>query len=502
MSIKFNDQLLFYGLGVIQPATPFEVIEFLRLIYPDITQWPDEEMLNQTFSEWLRLHYVIILNKEYHLLSLTSVANLRMDWKLRKLRDKARLTLLRELYDASLNRSEVAKQDLDGDSPSSESSTISQEGTRPVNSGSAPSRLTSTRHSPRIYWPRVVEQLNFKVGLGSQTSDIPFYRFRYCSFPNLRLLQEASSDSPLERDMSLSQLALAIGISPRLLTSFIHKPGNHYRFFDISKKGGGKRQIASPRFFLKTVQYWIKSYILCHLKIHDSCHAYLVDKSIITNAEKHVGKEFLANIDIEDFFGSIKTDHVFQLLRKNEIGERLSRVVAHLITLDGKLPQGVPTSPTISNAFLYEFDNSLTKISREAGLEYSRYADDITISGSSRLAIESVISKCRTLLLGYGLKLNENKTRIATSHSSQRVTGLVVNEKIQPPREFQRRVRAIFHRVNKKPEIYIERISELRGYYSYLSSFNAIKDSRHLQRYRMVINKLKAVARNNRSSLK
>ena len=61
MSIKFNDQLLFYGLGVIQPATPSEVIEFLRLIYPDITQWPDEEMLNQIFLEWLRLHYVIIL---------------------------------------------------------------------------------------------------------------------------------------------------------------------------------------------------------------------------------------------------------------------------------------------------------------------------------------------------------------------------------------------------------------------------------------------------------
>ncbi|TXI20958.1 MAG: RNA-directed DNA polymerase [Nitrosomonas sp.] len=301
--------------------------------------------------------------------------------------------------------------------------------------------------------------------------------------------------------MSLSQLALAIGISPRLLTSFTHRPENHYRFFDISKKGGGKRQIASPRFFLKTVQYWIKSYILCHLKIHDSCHAYLVNKSIITNAEKHARKEFVANIDIEDFFGSIKTDHVFQLLKKNGIGEKLSKAVAHLVTLDGKLPQGAPTSPTISNAFLYEFDNSLSKISNEAGLEYSRYADDITISGSSRSAIESVIFGCRNHLWSNGLKLNENKTRIATSHSSQRVTGLVVNEKIQPPREFQRRIRAIFHIVNKNPESYIERISELRGYYNYLLSFDAIKNSRHLQRYRMVINKLKAAARNNSSSL-
>ncbi len=239
---------------------------------------------------------------------------------------------------------------------------------------------------------------------------------------------------------------------------------------------------------------------MCHLKIHDSCHAYLTGKSIITNAQNHVNKDFVANIDIEDFFGSIKRDHVFHLLKKNEIGERLSSVVAHLVTLDGKLPQGAPTSPAISNAFLYEFDNSLTKISHEAGLVYSRYADDITISGSSRSAIESVVYRCKKILADNDLKLNDNKTRIASARSSQRVTGLVVNEKIQPPREFQRKIRAIFHRVNKNPESYIEKISELRGYYSYLSSFNAIKDSRHLQRYRMIINKLKAVAKNNSNS--
>lgn len=200
MSIRFNDQLLLWALGVIQPATPLEAIEFLRLLYPDVEQWPDERMLNQIFDEWLELRYIHRLNKKYQLFALTSVANLKMDWKLRRRRDKARLTLLREIYDASLCKSEDAKQDLDSDAPSSEISTITQEGTRPVNSGSAPSRLTSTRHSPRIYWPRVSEQLNLKVGLGSHASDIPLYRFRYCSFPTLISLQQASSEPPLECD--------------------------------------------------------------------------------------------------------------------------------------------------------------------------------------------------------------------------------------------------------------------------------------------------------------
>ena len=153
--------------------------------------------------------------------------------------------------------------------------------------------------------------------------------------------------------MTISQLALAIGVSPRLLTSFTHKPENHYRTFKIGKKGGGEREISSPRFFLKTVQYWIKSYILCHVKIHESCHAYLRGKSIISNAEGHVGKKFVANIDIENFFGNITRDHVFRLLKKNDVGEKLSGSVAGLVTLDGCLPQGAPTSPDISNAFLY-----------------------------------------------------------------------------------------------------------------------------------------------------
>jgi len=308
------------------------------------------------------------------------------------------------------------------------------------------------------------------------------------------LLQKASEDAPIERDMSLTQLALAIGVSPRLLTSFTHKAVNHYRFFSIGKKGGGKREIASPRFFLKTVQYWIKSYVLCHLKIHKACHAYLRGKSIISNAKPHVGKRYVANIDIENYFGSISRDHVFRLLRKNGIGEKLSGTVANIVTLDGTLPQGAPTSPDISNAFLLEVDEKLTKLSEIYKLKYTRYADDITISGESRSDIESVISRCNMLLGEYGLKLKDEKTRVASNKTTQRVTGLVVNEKIQPPKEFRKKVRAIFHNANKNPDNFVDRIEELRGYHSYLMAFEVLKESRHLRRYKMIIKKVSAMA--------
>lgn len=490
MSKKFNEKLLLWGLGVIQPATPGEVVSFLGLVYPQVDQWPSPTTLDSIFANWLEDALVVRLNKKHQLFALTSRANVRLDVKLRRQRDKARITLLRSIYDATLLSSEVVDQNLDGDSPSSEVSSTSQECSRPVNSGPEPSRQESTRHRARIYWPRVSEQLEFSVGSDFHASDIPSYRFRYCSFPNLKSIQEASSEPPLERDMTISQLALAIGVSPRLLTSFTHKKDNHYRRFSIGKKGGGEREIASPRYFLKTIQYWIKSYLFGYLKIHNACHAYLPSRSIITNAEQHLGRAFVANIDIEDFFGSITRNLVYKTLVRNDIGEQLARTVANLITLDDKLPQGAPTSPDLSNAYLYEFDEFIAQLSEKSGVVYTRYADDLTISGDSRGSIQDVLDACGAQLKKYELRINDKKTRIASSASSQRVTGIAVNEKLQPPRSYLRNVRAMFHNAAKNPEQHIEQIDKLQGYISYLSAFPELKDSPHLVRYRKTLRRV------------
>ncbi len=492
MSIRFNDKLMLWGLGVIQPATAMEVIAFLRLVYPDVETWPDEELLEGIIRDWIARRYIVEINKKYGIYSLTTTGNQAMDYRLRMHRDKARVILLRSVYDASLKKSEVVVQDLDGVAPSSEARTVIQEGSRPVNSGSEPSRLESTRLRARIYWPRVSEQLGIKVGLEYHASDIPSFKYRYYSFPTLSAIKSASNDISDTQDLSIVQLGLCIGISPRLLTSFTHKPENHYRTFHIEKKSGGEREISSPRFFLKSVQYWIKTYILPQLKIHSSCHAFLIGKSIISNASLHLQKSYVGNIDIDSFFGSITKDMIIELLKVNGYGPRLSTSIANLVTYKGVLPQGAPTSPSISNAILYEFDQDISQISRKKNLVYTRYADDITISGNSREDILSVIEECSIKLRSLGMALNENKTRIASSRSSQIVTGLVVNEKIQPPRKLLRKIRAMFHNAHNHPAQYSGRIAQLNGYLSYLRSFDALEGSKHLSRYQSTLRKLQA----------
>ncbi len=493
MSIRFNEKIMLWGLGVVQPATPNEIIAFLRLAYPDVENWPTNDELDSIVDEWLERRYAVEINKKYRMLSLTTIGNQAMDYRLRMHRDKARVTLLRAVYDANLFSSEVAEQDSDGVSPSIEARTAIQEGSRPVNSGSEPSRQESTRLRARIYWPRVSEQLGFTVGLDYRTSDTPSYRYRYCSFPTLSSIKLASNDNSDSQDLNIVQLGLCIGVSPRLLTSFIHKPENHYRTFFIRKKSGGEREISSPRYFLKAVQYWLKSYFIDQLKMHGSCHAFLSGRSIITNANSHLRKEYVGNIDIENFFGSITKDMVIDLLRKNGLGSKLSSAIASLVTFKSSVPQGAPTSPGLSNAVLFEFDQRLSQRAVLKEMTYTRYADDITISGKSRQDILDLIQECSIALRSFGMKLNAEKTRISSSRASQIVTGLVVNEKVQPPRNFQRKVRAMFHNAQRYPDQYLWRAKELSGYVSYLRAFEEIRESKHLRRYQEVLRKLQVL---------
>ncbi|RNC67511.1 MAG: RNA-directed DNA polymerase [Desulfuromonadales bacterium] len=288
--------------------------------------------------------------------------------------------------------------------------------------------------------------------------------------------------------MSAVDISLALGISPRLFTSFTHAPENHYRSFQIGKRGGGTRQIDSPRVFLKTVQCWVVEYFLWRLPSHPSCHSYQKDKSIQTNASPHVGKKFVANVDIENFFGSITTEMVRMLFLRNGMGEQLSKNLSKLLTLRGSLPQGSPASPIISNAFLYEFDEIIYQKAIEDSADYTRYADDMTLSGDNRQELKNMISIIQGELEKLGLRLKDTKTRIASYGGQQRVTGVVVNTRISPPRTLRRQVRAMFHQASLNPADADVRI--LRGYLSYLSSYSFLKESEELSKYRAILNQV------------
>jgi retron-type reverse transcriptase len=170
------------------------------------------------------------------------------------------------------------------------------------------------------------------------------------------------------------------------------------------------------------------------------------------------------------------------------MSDRCVFAIEEICTLNGSTPQGAPTSPTISNFILFSFDDEMANCAVGKDLVYTRYADDITISGNRKEDIISLIDYASSRLIEYGFKLNAKKTRIASYSEQQRVTGIVVNQKLQPTRKKRKKIRAIFHNASCNPTEWVEHISVLKGYISYLQSFSCLRDSSAIRHYKNILN--------------
>ena len=284
---------------------------------------------------------------------------------------------------------------------------------------------------------------------------------------------------------------MCLGISPLLLGRIIMKRRKHYRRFYLSKKGGGKRPIDSPRVFLKVIQGFLADYVLRDLTAHDCVHSYRKGRSILSNATPHEKHKFVGNIDINNFFGSVSEATVIKTLRQNGFIETEAKLIAALCTKDDALPQGAPTSPIISNAILYEFDAAMHEVAVQNKITYTRYADDITLSGGDRSAVNSTIKAAQQLLADKAhMRLNRAKTRVASNSGQQRVTGLVVNVEAAPPRILRKKIRAAFHNAAKTKKVSEEEMYHLNGYLNFLKGFPKYRDGKIVQLYKEKLTEL------------
>ena len=235
--------------------------------------------------------------------------------------------------------------------------------------------------------------------------------------------------------------------STKQVELFLKKKETAYSTFPVPKKNGGIRKITAPSIKMKHVQRWILDNILYKMKVGDCVHGFVPKRSILTNASIHVNQELVLGIDLKDFFPSINFRSVFRIFRSAGYTKNIAWALADLCTYHWTLPQGAPTSPMLANLVTVKLDNKLTEYCEKRGFRYSRYADDITISGSFRLplfkkTIFKIIENC-------GFFINEEKTRLYSKGSRQKVTGLVVNDKVSIGRKKKKTLRAIVHNLLK-----------------------------------------------------
>jgi RNA-directed DNA polymerase len=248
--------------------------------------------------------------------------------------------------------------------------------------------------------------------------------------------------------LSPTHLSLLTGVETTTLYATSNSPSKFYREFSVRKKGGGRRRISAPLPLLLELQQWILSNVLEKIPVHAAAKAYKKGSSIKENARFHRRQQAILKSDVEDFFGSISEFWVYTQFCSLGYSSAVSRLLSGICCKNGSLPQGAATSGYLSNIFMRDFDNALFDFCRPRGLRYTRYADDIAISGND-FDSEEVKRFISEALRQSKLRINLRKTRMLRRNTRQQVTGVVVNERLGPSREFLRRIRQDVYYIEK-----------------------------------------------------
>ncbi len=243
--------------------------------------------------------------------------------------------------------------------------------------------------------------------------------------------------------------------------------GGRYKSFDIKKKTGGQRTIHAPNRGLKAIQKCL-NYILQAIyneEVHTAANGFVLGKSIVDNANMHVRKNYVYNIDLKDFFPSIDKRRVYLKLLESpfNLSEEPRSKIANMIavlcchefeverTMDGKtimikervLPQGAPTSPILSNIVCKKLDLRLARAARNHGVNYTRYADDITFSSMHNVYQKDsqFLQKVKQIIVEQHFEIKESKTRLQKQGDKQEVTGLIVNDKVNVSQKYIKELR-------------------------------------------------------------
>ncbi|HHQ4645980.1 TPA: reverse transcriptase family protein [Aeromonas veronii] len=252
---------------------------------------------------------------------------------------------------------------------------------------------------------------------------------------------------------------------------WIKKDRQYYKIFDdrilllkeayISKKNGKRRKIFIPnkptkKFYRSLLSDLYERYDqACNNK--NIAHGFLKNKSPVTNATEHKHMSdakfnMTISLDIENFFPSITPT----------LTHGLSDELLELCFINGELPQGLPTSPLISNIVMISIDkliiNSLDMLSNSHQFKYTytRYADDLSVSISYKNTPPSfkkirkdemeVLHTIEGVLLCNELKLNNKKTKINRFYDAVNVTGInIYNGNLTASRKTKRKLRAACH---------------------------------------------------------
>jgi RNA-directed DNA polymerase len=268
----------------------------------------------------------------------------------------------------------------------------------------------------------------------------------------------------LTSGVSLSEFLRVDDRKRRFLTRAL-RPSLRYQTFEVLKKNGGTRTIESPTPGIKSMQRRLGVTLTAYHRPRKAVFAFASGRNVVGNARQHIRRRWVFNIDLENFFHSIHFGRIVGLFNgpRFNFSTQLSQELAQLCTHEGRLPQGAPTSPVLSNLVCDHLDASMISFAKQHRCTYTRYCDDITfstnmprfpaaIAATSATGAVEVAGPLRKIIEDHRFKINDRKTRLRSQRERQDVTGLTVNTKVNVSRAYIRRIRAMLHAWEKYGE--------------------------------------------------
>jgi RNA-directed DNA polymerase len=231
-----------------------------------------------------------------------------------------------------------------------------------------------------------------------------------------------------------------------------------YYEFEIARRSGGEaRIIRAPIKPIKDLQRCLLPLLAAAYQPRVHVHGFVRERSPVTNASVHRNQRWVLRIDLKDFFPSINFGRIRGLFGAHpfDYPSDVATLLAQICCHRNELPQGAPTSPMLSNLICRRLDRELAAFGNALQCHYTRYADDICFSSGKRI-FPSELARLvndvpvlgpdlRARIDANGFTINESKTRLMPRQQRQRVTGLVVNDRVNVPREYTRHLRAVLH---------------------------------------------------------
>jgi hypothetical protein len=217
-----------------------------------------------------------------------------------------------------------------------------------------------------------------------------------------------------------------------------------YTEFYIPKKHG-ERQINAIRHAHKLydIQCRLLDKILSNVGLSPAAKGFVKGESYQSYLHEHLGHKYYLRLDLDHFFESITSDMVNEIFHflwdsfgsDEQEQESVIGDIGDICTLNGSLPQGAVTSPTLSNIVFLRADQRIMKYCQKLGVHYTRYADDLLFSGNALNFDEKqwFFKKIEFILRERDFNINFSKTRYAQNEIS--LNGFVIGATLRLSRK-------------------------------------------------------------------